>query len=159
MVEGTAEQTSTGACVPEPPARGPAAALGETMSSLLVSSSTAPDPCDLQISVDWVRGVVVLRGELERGSAHHLVDVLTSLAATGHPRWQVDTAAVTWCDGGGLRALAAAHALAIECGGELRLVHTSRCVDRLVRMSGLDRMIAAAAQPTSRPALRLVPAP
>jgi anti-anti-sigma factor len=135
------------------------------MSSLPVSSSTASDLCDLQISVDWVRGIVVMRGELDRGSAHHLVDVVTSLAATGHPRWQIDTADVTWCDAGGLRALAAAHALAVECGGELLLVHTSRCVDRLVRMSGLDRMIlaglppASAGQPKARRALRLVPAP
>jgi anti-sigma B factor antagonist len=122
------------------------------MSSLPVSPSTAPDPSDLQIAVDWVQGVVVLRGELDRTCAHHLVDVVTSLAATGHPCWQVDTADVTWCDAGGLRALAAAHALAVECGGELRLVPTSPCVRRLVEMSGLDRMIAA------RPALRLVPA-
>ena len=135
------------------------------MSSLPVSSSTASDLCDLQISVDWVRGIVVMRGELDRGSAHHLVDVVTSLAATGHPRWQIDTADVTWCDAGGLRALAAAHALATECGGELRLVRTSRCVDRLVRMAGLDRMIAAglrpapAGEPTAGRALRLVPAP
>jgi len=137
------------------------------MSSLPAFPSPADDLLVLTISVDWVRGAVVLRGELDRESAHHLVDVVTSLAATGHPSWLVDTAEVTWCDAGGLRALAIAHVLAVECGGRLRLGRTSRCVDRLVTMSGLgDRITGAATTPvrtTRRPrgrrALRLAPAP
>jgi anti-sigma B factor antagonist len=133
------------------------------MSSLPAFPTSEDDLPVLTISVDWVRGAVVLCGELDRESAHHLVDVVTSLAATGHPRWLVDTADVSWCDAAGLRALATAHALAVECGGELRLARTSRCVDRLVTMSGLGDRIARASTRSGRTAgrapLRLAPTP
>lgn len=97
----------------------------------------------LAVSVDWSTGSVVVRGELDRCAAHHLLDALGSLLTTDHQQWTVDTAGVTWCDAGGLRALAAAHALALAHGRELRLTPSSRCVDRLVVLSGLDRRIAA----------------
>jgi anti-sigma B factor antagonist len=132
----------------------------------------APGSTALVVSIDWVRGAVVLRGELDRDAAHHLTDALAALRATGHPRWVVDAAEVTWCDAGGLRALAAGSALAVESGRELQLVRPSRCVDRLVTLTGLDQLLAgtgprAADQPAPaastgrrRPArsLRVVPA-
>jgi anti-anti-sigma factor len=97
----------------------------------------------LAVAVDWSTGSVVVRGELDRDAAHHLLDALGSLLSTHHLRWTIDTAGVTWCDAGGLRTLAAAHALAVAHGRELRLTPSSRCVDRLVSLSGLDRLIAA----------------
>jgi anti-sigma B factor antagonist len=101
----------------------------------------------LDVAVDWLQGVVVLRGELDRDSAHHLVDAVRALGATDHRRWVVDAAEVTWCDAGGLRALAAAHALALASGRQLWLSRRSRCVDRLVVLTGLDQMIADALPP------------
>lgn len=101
----------------------------------------------LDVAVDWLQGVVVLRGELDRDSAHHLVDAVRALEATDHRRWVVDAAEVTWCDAGGLRALAAAHALALASGRQLVLSRRSRCVDRLVVLSGLDRMVADGVPP------------
>ena len=107
----------------------------------------------LVVSVDWVRGAVVLAGDLDRYSAHHLSDALAALARTPHPCWELHTAAVTWCDVSGLRALAAAHQLARDSGRELRLVDPSRCVQRLVTLSGLDRLMAEqAAAERPRPA-------
>ena len=100
------------------------------------------EPASLTVSVQWSGATVVLSGELDRDCAHHLVDALAALAGTDQPCWVVDAAAVTWCDAGGLRALAAAHALAVAHGRELRLVRASRCVDRLLRLSGLDRQLA-----------------
>jgi len=100
------------------------------------------DPA-LAVFVDWSTGSVVVRGELDRYAAHHLLDALGSLVGTDHPQWRVDTAGVTYCDVGGLRALAVAHSLALAHGRELRLTPSSRCVDRLVALSGLDRLIAA----------------
>ena len=115
---------------------------------MLSQLSTAPPPSEwLTVSVDWVQGTVVLCGELDRESAHHLADALWALSTTPHACWVVDTAGVTWCDVSGLRALAAACTLAAATGRELRLVRTSRCVDRLVRLSGLDRLIADTAAP------------
>jgi anti-sigma B factor antagonist len=110
--------------------------------SLLSDHQPSSDDPGLVVSIDSLHGAVVLRGELDRDSAHHLVDAVSVLAAGTHSCWVVDTAGVTWCDVGGLRALAAAHALAVESGRELRLVRSSRCVDRLVTLSGLDRLIA-----------------
>jgi anti-sigma B factor antagonist len=110
--------------------------------SLTTITSTAEEQSCLAVSIDWVHGVVALRGELDRDSAHHLVDAVRALAATTHSCWAVDTAEVTWCDAGGLRALAKARALAVDSGRELRLVRPSRCVERVVTLSGLDRLIA-----------------
>jgi anti-sigma B factor antagonist len=101
------------------------------------------EPASLTVSIQWSRATVVLSGELDRDGAHHLVDALAALAGTDQPCWVVDAAAVTWCDAGGLRALAAAHALAASHGRELRLVRASRCVDRLLRLSGLHGRLAA----------------
>ncbi|WP_269186604.1 STAS domain-containing protein [Modestobacter sp. VKM Ac-2983] len=105
--------------------------------------TTGPDRSEeLVVSVDWVHATIVLRGELDRDSAHHLTGAVEALTATGHPCWVIDTARVTWCDAGGLRGLARAHALAVDSGRELRLTGTPRCIDRLLRMSGLDQLIA-----------------
>ena len=101
------------------------------------------EPASLAVSIQWSCATVVLSGELDRDCAHHLVDALTALAGTHQPCWVVDAAAVTWCDAGGLRALAAGHALAVAHDRELRLVGASRCVDRLLRLSGLDRQLTA----------------
>jgi anti-anti-sigma factor len=104
----------------------------------------------LTVSIDWVHGTVELRGELDRQSAHHLADALSALTTTAHACWELDTSGVTWCDAGGLRALAAAHAFAVASGRSLRLVRTSRCVQRLVTLSGLDQLIADSVRPASR---------
>jgi anti-sigma B factor antagonist len=124
---------------PSPPALG-----GITVLSVPTDHTTA-----LTVSIDWVHGAVVLRGELDRDAAHHLIDALAALRAAGHPRWVVDAAEVTWCDAGGLRALACAHALAVESGRELRLVRPSRCVHRLITLSGLDQLLAATDPPAA----------
>ncbi|MCZ2824471.1 MULTISPECIES: STAS domain-containing protein [unclassified Modestobacter] len=109
--------------------------------------TTGPDGSEeLVVSVDWVHATIVLRGELDRDSAHHLTGAVEALAATSHSCWVIDTAEVTWCDVGGLRGLASAHALAVDSGRELRLTGTPRCVDRLLRLSGLDLLIADTAR-------------
>ena len=109
---------------------------------LQLSADPHPTGSRLVVSVDWVEGTVVLRGELDRDSAHHLADALHALTGTDHATWVLDAADVTWCDVGGLHALAAASAFAVASGRELRLVRSSRCVDRLVTLSGLDRLMA-----------------
>ncbi|MCZ2836945.1 STAS domain-containing protein [Modestobacter sp. VKM Ac-2985] len=116
------------------------------MSPLLTTApplTTGPAPsAELTVSVDRAHATVVLSGELDRDSVHHLTGALAALSASSNARWVVDTAGVTWCDAGGLRGLAAAHAQAVDSGRELRLTGTPRCVDRLLRLSGLDQLIA-----------------
>jgi anti-anti-sigma factor len=121
----------------------PAPHRGET-TVLALSDTRRPldEPAFLTVSVQWAYATVVLSGELDRDCAQQLLDALAALVDTDQPCWVVDAAAVTWCDAGGLRALAAAHALAIAHGRRLRLVRASRCVERLVRLSGLDARMA-----------------
>ncbi|MCZ2815060.1 STAS domain-containing protein [Modestobacter sp. VKM Ac-2984] len=129
------------------------------MSLLLTTASppiTGRAPSEeLTVSVDWVHATVVLRGELDRDSVHHLTGAFLALSTTSNPRWVLDTAGVTWCDAGGLRGLAAAHALAVDSGRELRLTGTPRCVDRLLRLSGLDQLIADTARRAHTPLRRV----
>lgn len=96
------------------------------------------DPTWLRVTVDLAAGRVTLTGDLERDSGHHLVDAVTALAATRHDRWLVDGAGVTFCDAGGVRALASADALARGLGRRLVVRRSSRCLRRLLVLTGLD---------------------
>ena len=51
---------------------------------------------------------------------------------------------MTFCDVGGLRALSSAHTFAEAHGRDLRLISTSRPVERLVELLGHDRVFPAA---------------
>jgi anti-anti-sigma factor len=101
----------------------------------------------LAVSVDLPSAQVQVTGELDRQSAHHLVEAVAMLTTRSSRRWRLDASGVTFCDVGGLRALSDAHALATSHGRSLQLVRTSRPVDRLVELMGRDRVFPA---PTSR---------
>ena len=114
------------------------------------SSTDAPPVLPLAVSVDLPSAQVRVAGELDRESAHHLVDAMVMLTTRPSRRWRLDAGDVTFCDAGGLRALSNAHALATEHGRSLQLVRTSRSVDRLVELLGHDRVFPA--PPARRPA-------
>jgi anti-anti-sigma factor len=97
------------------------------------------------VSIDVRRARVTVAGDLDRTHAHHLLDALRTLAATGHRSWSVDTEQVTFCDTGGLRALIAGLALARNHHSDLTLGPTSRCVQRLVDLGGPDRLLSCLA--------------
>jgi anti-sigma B factor antagonist len=103
----------------------------------------------LTVTVDWPDGVVRLSGELDRDSAHHLLDALDTLAATGHRVLGVDAAEVTFCDAGGLRALVVGSRLLRADGRDLQVLRASRCVGRLLTIAGLDYLTGTAASPAS----------
>ena len=111
-----------------------------------------PDPSvpPLSVSIDLPRAAVAVTGELDRESAHHLLDALAVLSTRPSRRWRLDTSGVTFCDAGGLRALNSAHALAAAQGRSLRLVRTSRPVDRLVQLFGHEQVFPSAV-PGPRP--------
>jgi anti-sigma B factor antagonist len=105
----------------------------------------------LVVSLDWPAGVVRLSGDLDRDSAHHLLDALEALAATGHRVLGVDASDVTFCDAGGLRALVVASRVLRADGRDLRVVRASRCVGRLLALAGLDHLTGTASS-TGTPA-------
>ena len=107
------------------------------------SSPVPPSLAPLSVSVDLSRASVLVAGELDRDTGHHLLDAVTVLTARPERRWRVDTSGVTFCDVGGVRALSDAHALAVAHGRSLRMVRTSRPVDRLVELLGHERVFPA----------------
>jgi anti-sigma B factor antagonist len=110
---------------------------------------TTSAPSALTVTVDWPEGVVRLSGELDRDSAHHLLDALDALAATGHRVLGVDAAEVTFCDAGGLRALIVGSRLLRAGGRDLRVLRASRCVGRLLTIAGLDCLTGTEASPAT----------
>lgn len=94
-----------------------------------------------RISVDSSRGLVSVAGELDREHAPQLAAALSTLAETSHEVWLIDTARVTFCDASGLRALAAAAAVADAHGCRLSMSASSRCVQRLVTLVGLSHLL------------------
>lgn len=97
-------------------------------------------PTPFLVSVDLPSGWVGVTGELDRETAHHVLDALGALADTGQAHWTLDARPITFCDAVGLRALVLAHRLAV--GHERTLsVLPSPCMHRLVLLVGLDQLL------------------
>lgn len=111
-------------------------------------------PRSLSVSIDWTHAHVELVGELDGDTAHLLLDALEALAATQHARWTIDATGLSWCDARGVQAIAAGLAVATGAGCELRVVAASRCVHRLLTLTGLDELIAASTARVRRQAPR-----
>ncbi len=80
---------------------------------------SAPQP--LHLSVDVRRGLIRVRGELDRSSAHHLADAVSALRSGPGAVWTLDLRDVTFCDVPGLRVLLSAQVLARSHGRGLHL--------------------------------------
>jgi anti-sigma B factor antagonist len=105
------------------------------------SAPTGAQPAlSLAVTVDLPAAHVRVAGELDRGSAHHLLDAVEVLSTGSSRRWQLDAGGVTFCDVEGMRALSNAHSLAAAQGRDLHLVRTSRPVDRMVELLGPERV-------------------
>jgi anti-anti-sigma factor len=102
-------------------------------------------PRTLLVSVDLRAGRVQLSGDLDRSSAHHLLDALATLGLTESPTWILDAAGVTFCGAAGLRALARARALAAARGRALVLVGAPPFLARLVTPADGNRSPAGPA--------------
>jgi anti-anti-sigma factor len=114
-------------------------------------------PRSLLVSVDLRAGRVQVTGDLDRASAHHLLDALATLGLGDSPTWTVDAAGVTFCGAAGLRALARAQALAATRGRELLLVGAPPFLARLLTVSRLGALLGPrppGASPAGRPAGR-----
>jgi anti-anti-sigma factor len=99
------------------------------------------DDSPLCVSVDVRSGRITLTGDLDHCSAHLLVDALPLLAAGPSTTWSVDASAVTFCDGGGLAALVQTRDSALAAGRRLHVVAASRCVRRIIDMTGTGHLL------------------
>ena len=92
------------------------------MSAHAVAGPPAEDLAfPLVVSTDLRAGRITVTGELERTTAHQLLDVLRALVLSDQHTWTVDAAGVTFCDVEGLRVLALARSLAESSGRVLRV--------------------------------------
>jgi anti-sigma B factor antagonist len=126
---------------------------GRTVVTPHVPTGSPPDP-SLAVSVDLASARVRVAGELDRDSAHHLLDAVGVLAAGASRHWQLDAGDVTFCDVGGMRALSSAHSLAAAHGRDLHLVRSCRPVDRMVELLGPERVFPTSPRRRRRQQLR-----
>jgi anti-anti-sigma factor len=112
------------------------------MTALPLAVLPAEDlPGPLLISTDLRTGRVVVTGELERATAHHLLDVLEALALGERHTWTVDAAGISFCDVEGLRVLARAESLARSRGRLLVLVRPRPFLVHLLVLLGMQQLV------------------
>jgi anti-anti-sigma factor len=119
-------------------------------------SPCSPDDCILR--VDLVAGSITVIGEFDRGRCHLITDATTALSATLHRSWVLDATGITFCDAGGLRAIAAAAGTARRRGGNLTIVGAGRALRRLLTLVGMDDLLADGTAP-DEPVQRSADAP
>ena len=91
----------------------------------------------------WLRGaaVITLPVEIDISNADQVRDELLSLLNRGPAVLLVDMAETTFCDSAGVNALVRAHKRATANGAEMRLVVASLGVQRVLAITGVDRLI------------------
>jgi anti-sigma B factor antagonist len=104
----------------------------ETALSVLIDGDSDP-------------AVIRVRGELDSDSARQLRAGIAELV--GHERTIVDIREVPFVDSAGLGALVGGIRRLREAGGSVVLCCTRSSVLRLLRMTGLDRIVAVTASP------------
>ncbi|MFD9947133.1 STAS domain-containing protein [Nonomuraea sp. NPDC059023] len=86
--------------------------------------------------------VVELRGELDISTAPYLMHELgTVLGLARQPRVVMDASELTFMDSMGMRAILDFHRGVKACGGQLALVGPTQHVQRVLRVTGVDRYL------------------
>lgn len=92
----------------------------------------------------WLRGaavVITLPAEIDISNADQVRDELLSLLNRGPAVLLVDMAETTFCDSAGVNALVRAHKRATANGAEMRLVVAAPGVQRVLAITGVDRLV------------------
>jgi anti-sigma B factor antagonist len=97
--------------------------------------------------VEVIDGVPVVTApeEIDLANAPLLQRALAEAAGSGHALVVVDMSRTRFCDSTGLNALVAADRRARAEGGEVRLVVTGESVIRIVKLTGVDRVVPVCA--------------
>lgn len=112
-----------------------------TPTPLSLHPVAAQLPTRLRVQVDPA-GRVVVDGELDRATCHHVATAGRVLAAAAAPVWVVDLTGLTFCDATGLRALAAFRRTAEAAGAVPVLVGARPFHRRLLAVAGLGDVLA-----------------
>jgi anti-sigma B factor antagonist len=93
--------------------------------------------------VAWLgeAAVITLPEEIDISNSEQVREELLSLLNRGPAVLIVDMAETTFCDSAGVNALVRAHKRATANGAEIRLVLASPGVQRVLAITGVDRLI------------------
>jgi anti-sigma B factor antagonist len=93
--------------------------------------------------VAWLgeAAVITLPEEIDISNSEQVRDELLSLLNRAPAVLIVDMAETTFCDSAGVNALVRAHKRATASGAEIRLVVASLGVQRVLAITGVDRLI------------------
>jgi anti-anti-sigma factor len=103
--------------------------------------STTEDALSVQVEEQDGAPLLRLRGDLDLVTAPLLQRRIDELLGVGHERLLVDADSLGFCDSTGLRVLLSARRRLAERAGELRLLRTSRVLQRLLDLSGLSELL------------------
>jgi anti-sigma B factor antagonist len=94
--------------------------------------------------VAWLgkAAVITLPGEIDISNSDQVRDELLSLLNRGPAVLIVDMAETTFCDSAGVNALVRAHKRAAANDAEIRLAVASPAVQRVLAITGVDRLIS-----------------
>ncbi len=94
--------------------------------------------------VAWLgeAAVITLPEEIDISNSDQVRDELLSLLNRGPAVMIVDMAETTFCDSAGVNALVRAHKRASANGAEIRLIVASVGVQRILAITGVDRLIS-----------------
>ncbi|MEV6489727.1 STAS domain-containing protein [Actinoplanes sp. NPDC051633] len=84
--------------------------------------------------------ILVVAGEIDRDSRHHLRGAAERAIGEGHNRLVLDLAAVTFCDSSGLSLLVDIHRAVEAHDGWLRLVAATPVLRDMLRITNLHRL-------------------
>jgi anti-anti-sigma regulatory factor len=87
--------------------------------------AVADGMCTFTVRVDLVDGRLKVIGDLDRQTAHCLLDAISTLQLAGADEWVVDLTDLRSCDGDGLLALCAAFHRAAEQHCPMTLIGAS----------------------------------
>jgi anti-anti-sigma regulatory factor len=98
----------------------------------------------LTLSMDLPTRVITLDGDLDRRTAHLLVDAACALSAVEHGEWVLDTERLGRCDARGLWAISVCSRRALRYGAGLRIVGAPPGLTEALGALRLDRHVTGA---------------
>jgi anti-anti-sigma factor len=106
--------------------------------------ATTDDRLEIAVSGVGDDATLLVKGEIDLGTAPLLQAELSRLADAGRRRVRVDLRDVTFMDSQGLNVLARAHRRLVAEGAALTLVAPSEPVRRVLEITGVDRIVTIA---------------
>lgn len=106
-----------------------------------------PAASELNLAIDLIAGRITLAGELDRQTAHHLLDAARTLSETAHRRWVLDAGELRFCDASGLRAISACYRKALRHGSNMSIVSAGPWLLRALAALRLDNHLMDCSTP------------